>query len=114
MRTREYEEADRILDRILPEYQRASQMPHDETDQNLYKGIGSDGSIYLMSNPVAWPRRVRMDGHAVVHRIKPQFKYTLAQAKAVAAEQQEKKQKAEIAQLYPVQRQAIEESNDLF
>lgn len=93
-----------ILDQILPEYKKISEAPSafpsgidydwrngkpltyedkafiEAEQKKRYKAQDASGSVYLIMNPLVWPRKLRADGTFYLYRPKPQRMFTKRQA----------------------------------
>lgn len=96
-----------ILDSVLLEHKKISEAPNtfpDGIDYDIrkplrdedkawigaeqrrrYKALGTGGEVYLIMNPLVWPRFLK-DGQVFYHRPKPKLIYTKSQARDAASE----------------------------
>lgn len=73
----------KILDKILPEYQKISEAPINLEPEQIeyerhkkYKSIDKDGDIYLIQNPAVWHETVDAYGKITKWRPKPELVFT--------------------------------------
>lgn len=86
MSTKEYYEAAKLLDSLLPEYKKVSEMVSDPEDTQWYKGACANGDIGIMPNIGTWERCKDAQGRTVVYKKPFEIRYSLAEARKAVAE----------------------------